>query len=145
MLVKRAPGEKQEHTKRRWDIKEYQLLEQKIPPSLILTLLCWNLLFEKIPYDLLRCIQVFQNQVTESLTCNLIVNSVSADDSAPPGSMTHYRDVTKSIKASHNTDNSSVCLAVCFGSFENNIKAHVNGPLRGESTGDRWISHTKGQ
>ena len=49
------------------------------------------------------------------------------------------------ILASQITGDSTVCLTVVYTYIKENIKARVISPLCGESTGDRWISLTKGQ
>ena len=55
-----------------------------------------------------------------------------------------YSDVTMNILASQITGDSIVCLTVGWDINEN-IKGRVACPLWGESTGDRWIPHTKGK
>ena len=51
--------------------------------------------------------------------------------------------IQKSTMTSQITGNSSGCLVVWFDKhIKGSIKSRVTGPLRGESTGDRWIPLT---
>ena len=57
----------------------------------------------------------------------------------------YHSDVMISVMASQITGVSIVGSTVCSGEDKENIKAPRHWPLRGESTGDRWIPLTKGQ
>ena len=57
----------------------------------------------------------------------------------------YYSEVIMSAMASLITSVSIVCLSVCSGADQENIKAPRHCPLWGEFTGDRWILRTKGQ
>ena len=51
-----------------------------------------------------------------------------------------------SIKASHFVGHLTVCLKAYRNEQQRNqTKFYITGPFYGESTGNRWIPHTKGQ
>ena len=57
----------------------------------------------------------------------------------------HYSDVIMSAMTSQITGVVIVCLTVCSGTDQRNIKAPRHWLFWGDTTGHRWIPFTKGQ
>ena len=62
-----------------------------------------------------------------------------------PLSFHRYNDVIMSAMASQITSVLIICSTVCSGADQRKHQALRHWPLWGESTGDRWIPHSKGQ
>ena len=101
-----------------------------------------------INYIYIFHIHIYADLYADPVYVNKIFFTIWWRGLLPPTSLhlLHYSDIAMSAMASQITGILIVCSTVCTGADKKkSVKAPHHWPLRGESTGDRWIPLTKGQ